>query len=104
MRGSFLCLHHHSRQKECHFPLLVGGEDEAAELKLDIPAVKRLTGRVPTPPRDPGRRCLRRWLPILGEVKNIRNILKSNDFNFKHRCSLAFPNPICETVAFPKDK
>lgn len=66
--------------------------------------MKRLIGRVFIFLRDFGRRCLRRWFLILGEVKNIRNIFKFNDFNFKYRCSLVFLNLICETVVFFKDK
>lgn len=98
-----LCLHHHCCQTECRFPVVFSGKDTAtkdtAELKSGITDVRCL--KRTSPPGGSVRLCLRRRVPILGNVTNILNALKSNHFYFKHMCTLVFQTPTYET-SFPQ--
>lgn len=94
--GTFLGLHHHPRQRVPVFPPVFGDSDAAAELKHLRDSWQSCLGA-----GGSGRLCLRRWVPISGQVKST-DALNSNHFYFT-QVYPSFPRPSLK-LAFPRDK
>lgn len=73
--------------------LVFGGKEKTAELKSGTANVKCLKGIILAPPKDSGRLCLRRSVPILGEVKKHSQHSKIKSFSFQTQVSPSFPAP-----------